>query len=163
MIRLALIVACAALATGGTLATAQTQRNGLRPSESVWQPARTPPGGTSWALLESTEEDQRTSGGIIYSKPRFPQPVRALGGKRIKVAGYMMPLQNSARQTHFVLLAYPPDCPFHLNPAPDQFIEIRTGAPVAVKNGVAVFEGTLVLTGQDESGVFYQMTNAREV
>lgn len=162
--RLPLAIGFAALALGTAIVPAQAQRSpALRPSESVWQPARTPPGGTSWALLESTEEDQRTSGGVIYSKPKFPQSVRALGGRRIKVAGYMMPLQNSARQTHFVLLAYPPDCPFHLNPAPDQFIEIRTSGPVAVKNGVATFEGTLVLTGQDESGVFYQMTNAREV
>jgi len=114
-------------------------------------------------VLESTEEVQRQASGIVYSKPRFPQQVRALHGKRIKVSGYMLPLQNGARQSHFVLLAYPPDCPFHLNPAPDQFIEIRVSQPVSVREGVRTFEGTLMLGGEDEGGVFYTMTSGREV
>jgi len=152
------------LALCSAIAPVQAQRAaGLQPSEQVWRPAATPPGGTSWALLESTEEVQRESSGLVYSKPRFPQPVRALQGKKVKISGYMLPLQNGARQSHFVLLAYPPDCPFHLNPAPDQFIEIRVSQPVSVAEGVRTFEGTLVLGGEDESGVFYQMTNGREV
>lgn len=157
-------LAIAMLALCTALAPAQAQRAaGLQPSEQVWRPADTPPGGTSWALLESAEEIRREAAGLVYSKPRFPQQVRALEGKKIKVSGYMLPLQNGARQSHFVLLAYPPDCPFHLNPAPDQFIEIRVSQPVAVSDGVRTFEGTLVLGGEDESGMFYQMTNGREV
>ena len=74
-----------------------------------------------------------------------------------------MPLQNSPKQTHFVLLAYPPDCPFHLNPAPNQFIEIRTNSPIAVRSGVQSFEGQLILSGEDESGIFYQMQESREI
>lgn len=33
--------------------------------------------------------------------------MRALCGKKIKVNGYMTPLQNGAKRTHSVLLAYP--------------------------------------------------------
>jgi len=158
------LLAVPVLALCSAIAPLQAQRAaGLQPAEQVWRPAATPPGGTSWALLESTEEVQRESSGLVYSKPRFPQPVRALQGKKVKISGYMLPLQNGARQSHFVLLAYPPDCPFHLNPAPDQFIEIRVSQPVSVAEGVRTFEGTLVLGGEDESGVFYQMTNGREV
>ncbi len=143
----------------------QAQRTaGLRPAETVWQPAATPPGGVSWALLESTEEITQERSGLIYSKPRFPARVRALAGKTIKVSGYMLPLQSGSRQSHFVLLAYPPDCPFHLNPAPDQFIEIRVSRAVGVdENSVRTFEGKLVLSGEDESGVFYKMVEGREV
>lgn len=82
---------------------------------------------------------------------------------RIKVSGYVLPLQNSARQTHFVLLAYPPYCPYHLNPAPTQFIEVRTAVPIKVKAGVQSFEGQLVLGGQDESGIFYRLNTSREL
>jgi uncharacterized protein len=104
----------------------------LKPSESVWQPAPTPKGGVSWALLESTKETTRLdSNNLIRTKPLFPPAVKALAGKRIKVSGYMLPLENSDRQSHFVLLAYPPDCPFHLNPNPMQFIEVRTRVPVS--------------------------------
>lgn len=137
----------------------------LKPSEQVWTPAPTPKGGVSWGVLESTKEIQRTEDGIIYSKPSFSSAVRALSGKRIRVNGYLMPLQNSAMQTHFVLLGYPPDCPFHLNPAPNQFIEVKVdrAVPVYNENQVRTIEGTLVLGGDDESGIFYQIVNGQEV
>lgn len=143
-------------------AVAQRQ-SGLKPSEQVWKPAATPKGGISWQTLESTQEKTRTQAGVIYSKPLFSPQVRALAGKRIKVNGYIMPLQNSAKQTHFVLLAYPPDCPFHLNPVPNQFIEVRAATPVSVASGVQTIEGTLELTGTDESGIFYRLKNSRAV
>lgn len=153
------MVAATLIAPG---AIAQRPDN-LKPSESIWKPAAAPPGGISWTVLESTKEIQRRQAGTIYSKPAFSPKVKALKGKRIKVSGYVMPLQNSPKQTHFVLLAYPPDCPFHLNPAPNQFIEIRTNSPIAVRSGVQSFEGQLVLSGEDESGIFYTMRESREI
>lgn len=132
------------------------------PTESVWKPADTPRGGVAWSLLESTKEVTRTnSRGQTISKPDFPTGVRALDGKKIKVAGYMMPLQNGKNQTHFVLLAYPPDCPFHLNPGPAQFIEVKTAKGVPFDYSVKTIEGVLELAGQDEGGVFYKISNAR--
>lgn len=135
----------------------------LKPSESIWKPAAPPQRGISWATLESTKEIQRRQAGAIYSKPAFSPQVKALMGRRIRVSGYVMPLQTSPKQTHFVLLAYPPDCPFHLNPAPNQFIEIKTAVPIAVHSGVQSFEGQLVLGGQDESGIFYLMRDSHEL
>ena len=73
----------------------------------------------------------------------------------------MLPLQNGAKQTHFVLLAYPPDCPFHLNPAPMQFIEVKSATPVPIGNDVVTMEGLLSLHGEDEQGIFYRFTDAR--
>ncbi len=87
--------------------------------------------------------------------------MQALRGKTVKVSGYMMPLQNGKTQTHFVLLAYPPDCPFHLNPAPMQFIEVKTSKPIAFDYGVKTVEGTLQLMGEDEGGVFYRIYDGR--
>jgi hypothetical protein len=131
-------------------------------SGTVWKPADTPPGGISWALLESTgETTRRDKEGYIIAKPVFPPAVLALAGKTVKVAGYMMPLQNGRLQTHFVLLAYPPDCPFHLNPNPMQFIEVRTTKPMAFDYEVKTIEGTLELTGYDESGVFFRIADGR--
>ncbi|RVT39765.1 DUF3299 domain-containing protein [Sphingobium algorifonticola] len=146
----------------GSAVLAQRPSN-LQPGESVWKPAAAPPGGIPWSVLESTKEIQRQAAGIIYSRPAFSPRVKALASKRIKVSGYVMPLQNTAKQTHFVLLAYPPDCPFHLNPAPTQFIEVKTTSPIAVKQGVQSFEGTLILSGQDESGIFYSLRAGREI
>ncbi len=155
-----------ALALSLTLQTAPAgaalQTRPAAPTESVWQPAPTPRGGISWALLESTKEISRIdSRGYLMSKPDFPPGVLALDGKRIKVSGYMMPLQNGRTQTHFVLLAYPPDCPFHLNPSPMQFIEVRTERGVEFDYGVKTIEGVLELSGEDEGGVFYKIHRGR--
>lgn len=131
--------------------------------DQVWQPAATPRGGVAWSLLESTRViDRRDENNIIYSRPGFPDRVRALNGRTVRVAGWMMPLENSARQRHFVLLAYPPGCPFHLHALPNQFIEVRTTSPIPVQEMDAItLSGTLRLTGQDETGVFYQLVDAR--
>lgn len=157
-----LIGGIGALALFGPALAAPSAPRPAAPTESVWKPADTPPGGVSWSVLESTTEITRTGkDGYLYSKPAFSPQVEALRGRTIKVSGYMMPLQNGAAQTHFVLLAYPPDCPFHLNPAPMQFIEVQTARPVKVTAGVTTVEGPLELLGQDEGGVFYRISNGR--
>ncbi|MFC4253999.1 DUF3299 domain-containing protein [Croceibacterium xixiisoli] len=140
------------------------QDGGQAPHDGTWQPARTPPGGTSWRLLESTRLNDRTdpSTKIIYTRPVFPAGIRNLSGRQIKVAGWMMPLENGARQKHFVLLGYPPGCPFHLHALPNQFIEVYSSVPIRMDEvNPIIISGTLELTGQDESGVFYRLRNAR--
>lgn len=140
------------------------QVGGKAPVEDVWQPAKTPPGGTSWKLLEQTKLIDRNdkASGMIFTKPGFPPAVLALAGKEVKLAGWMMPLEASAKQKHFVLLAYPPGCPFHVHAMPNQFAEIYSTVPIAVDDmKPIIMTGTLQLTGQDESGIFFKLVNAR--
>lgn len=130
--------------------------------EDIWKPAATPKGGVPWSLLESTKELTRLVDGIIYSRPEFPPDVRALAGKRVRVAGYMMPLESSPKQSHFALMAYPPGCPFHFHALPNQFIEVYADEPVPLDEaGVTVVSGVLELIGQDEKGIFYRMKKAK--
>lgn len=131
--------------------------------KDIWQPARTPPGGVPWTLLESTRViDRRDANAMIFSRPAFPASVTALAGRRVIVAGYMMPLDPAAGQKHFVLLGYPPGCPFHLHAMPNQFVEIYAAAPIPLDEvNRTVLSGTLRLTGQDESGIFYRLDDAR--
>ncbi len=160
--RLLLIPALALAATALAPLQAQQAARPLAPSETVWKPAPTPPGGVPWAVLESTKEvTRKDKNDLIRTKPVFPAAVKALAGKRIKLNGYMLPLENGASQSHFVLLAYPPDCPFHLNPMPMQFVEVRSATPVKVSYDVRTIEGVLTLHGDDEKGIFYKFTDAR--
>jgi hypothetical protein len=131
--------------------------------KDIWKPAATPAGGISWQVLESTRETTRKApDGYIRSKPVFPAGVQALNGKRVRVAGFMMPLENASRQKHFVLMAYPPGCPFHTHALPNQFIEVKADQAFAVEIEQAiVVEGVLELTGMDESGIFYRMKAAK--
>jgi hypothetical protein len=160
-----ILLLMAALLLPGMAVQAQGARDqSLKPSESVWKPAPTPPGGVAWSVLEATKETTRKDeNNLIRSKPIFPAEVKALAGKRIKVNGYMLPLENGAKQSHFVLLAYPPDCPFHLNPLPMQFVEVRAATPIKVSYDVRTIEGVLTLHGDDEQGIFYKFSDAKEV
>ncbi len=129
------------------------------PVEDIWKPAATPKGGVSWKVLEATGEVTRKDDqGYIVSKPLFTKQVKSLDGKRIKVAGWMTPLENGSTQKHFVLLAYPPGCPFHFHAAPNQFIEVYADTPFPTnETKVHIVSGVLELTGQDESGIFYRL------
>lgn len=161
---LTLLLVSALMAPAVALQAQAARDNTLKPSETVWKPAPTPPGGVAWSLLESTKETTRKDqNNMIRSKPVFPAAVKALAGKRVKINGYMLPLENGASQKHFVLLAYPPDCPFHLNPLPMQFVEVRAAAPVKVSYDVRTIEGVLTLHGEDEQGIFYKFSDAKEV
>ena len=129
------------------------------PVEDIWKPATTPKGGTSWQLLESAKETtRRDEQGYILSKPVFSPAIKKLDGKRIKVAGWMMPLDNGSTQKRFVLLGYPPGCPFHFHAAPNQFIEVLADTPFKTDEvNPHVVSGVLELTGYDESGIFYRL------
>jgi uncharacterized protein len=151
----------AALMLAGPAALAQAQ-GPQKPSESIWTPAPTPPGGVAWQVLEAAKEDPSAAkAGAV--KPVYPANVKALAGKRVKINGYMLPLGKGANQSHFVLLAYPPDCPFHLNPGPQQFIEVKVGSAVPMNYDVRTIEGTLELAGSDGSGVFYKISDGKEL
>lgn len=133
-----------------------------RAVEDVWKSAATPKGGVSWKLLESTEETTHTDAqGYIVSKPKFPPQVKALAGKRITVAGWMMPLTAWRTQKHFVLLGYPPSCPLHFHAAPNQFNEVYADIPFPTgETRVFTVSGVLEMTGYDERGNFYRLQRA---
>lgn len=131
--------------------------------EDIWKPAPTPEGGVSWDVLESTTEKTREDeDGFIMSTPVFSDEVEALDGERIKVAGWMMPLGAGTSQNRFILLGYPPGCPFHFHAGPMQFIEVIATTPFETDEANAhIVSGVLELTGEDESGIFYRMTASR--
>lgn len=153
-----LFVLLAAMTSG-----AMAQNAGVKGTKDIWQPARTPAGGVPWTLLESTRIiDGHDANAMVFSRPAFPATIAALAGHQVVVAGYMMPLDPTAGQKHFVLMGYPPGCPFHLHALPNQFVEVYATAPIALDEvNRTVLSGTLRLTGQDESGIFYRLDKAR--
>ena len=156
----------ATLSVAAPLATVSAQAPDPKagpPAEDIWKPAPTPKGGVAWKTLEATgEQTRRDEQGYVLSKPLFTPTVKKLNGKRIKVAGWMMPLENSSTQKRFVLLGYPPGCPFHFHAAPNQFIEVIADTPFKTDEVNAhVVSGVLELTGYDESGIFYRLKAAK--
>jgi len=119
---------------------------GFHSPQSAFPPLQDRPGVVSWRTLGSVSMRQ----------------VASLSGTRVKVQGFMMPLQPGERQTHFLLSAVPTTCGFCLPAGPEGIIEIRTRPPgVKVGFDALVLEGTLSVLPTDPMGLLYRLTDAQ--
>lgn len=92
----------------------------------------------------------------------FPVAVKALDKQKVKVQGYMLPLEASQSQGQFVLSAVPTSCAFCIPAGPEGLIDVRAKSPVKYTEGPVVLEGRMaVLDGKE--GVFYRLLDAVQV
>ncbi|MEO6022725.1 MAG: DUF3299 domain-containing protein [Burkholderiales bacterium] len=143
------------------------------------------PGLTSWELLQQAElmnlnaSGPRKShigepgkGGVFGVAAEddtpakfevvFSQDVKKLDGKPIKVAGFMMPIEQRETHKRFMLSAVPPGCPFCLPGGPNSIIEVHCKTPMKYTTDAIVMNGTMSLLKDDPSGFYYRMTEATE-
>lgn len=113
-------------------------------------------GAVPWSLLSST------SIKMIKGKlgPDFPEAVRALNGKAIKVQGYILPLESGQMHRYFLLSAWSPSCPFCQTAGPEAMVEVKARTAVKYSIDPVVVEGRLMLLDNDSSGVFYRLVDA---
>jgi len=152
------------LAFGWALATPEAlaiREEPLSEDHEVWQPAPAVDGSVSWTLFAQTREVMKEVDGEPWIAPDFPAELKALSGKVVKVNGFMMPLQQAERQSHFLLMAYPISCPFCLSIGPAQIVEIKAREGIAFSYEPMLVEGTLELLEIDESGLFFRLKDAR--
>jgi hypothetical protein len=113
-------------------------------------------GIVSWKLLAQVEM-VKVKGRVA---PVFSNKLAALDTKKVKIQGFMLPLQTGLQQTHFVLSAMPPTCSFCVPAGPEQLIEVKTTKSVNYTFEPVVISGKLTLLKDDPSGVFYRLTDA---
>lgn len=128
-----------------------------------WSAAPTLGSGLGWNVLGAVRTQERTVNGFSILAPIFTQRLRALDGARVRVNGFMLPLEQTPRQSRFLLMAYPTSCPFHLSVGAEFCIDVHAAAPVPVTYDAFQMEGVLHLLEQDLEGMFYRMTDARIV
>ncbi|RMB04839.1 DUF3299 domain-containing protein [Eilatimonas milleporae] len=131
--------------------------------DGIWQPAPTPPGAVSWATFATTKVTETFDADSWTFEADFSEAVKALEGQRIKVNGFMLPLQNADTQTHFILMAYPQSCPFHFSIGPSQLIEVKADFGVAFSYEPILIEGTLNLITDKDNGLVYRLSAASAV
>jgi uncharacterized protein len=129
----------------------------------IWLPAPAVKGGVSWEVLMKTKEVEKQIDGVWYITPDFPPEVRKLDGKRIKVNGYMLPLQKTRTQTLFVLMAYSPSCPYCLTSGSQALMEVRAVEPIPLSQEAMVLTGDFELLSVNPEGLFYRLRNAKLV
>lgn len=94
----------------------------------------------------------------------FPEIIEQQNGEKVKVSGFMMPLDPDIRQRHFLLTSSPPHCFFHIPGGPTGVIEVFSEEGVEASWDPVVLEGTLELVGAGSGmGIIYQMKNAEIV
>lgn len=109
----------------------------------------------SWKLLGSVKT--KTERNRI--KPLFPDAVRALDKRTVKVQGFMMPLEPGDKQKHFLLSAVPTSCAFCVPAGPEGLVEVKTRTPVRYSIDPVVVEGQLAVLENDPYGIFYRIVD----
>lgn len=113
----------------------------------------------SWRVLAQVE--------LVKVKDRFmPQysaNVAALDRKDVRMQGFMLPLDQAERQSHFVLSANPPTCSFCMPGGPESLVEVKMKKPLKYTMEPVVLAGRLSVLKDDPRGVFYVLSNAEPV
>jgi hypothetical protein len=94
----------------------------------------------------------------------WPESLTALDGSEIVITGYMYPLGSGEGQSHFLLSAYQPTCPFCLPGGPNELIDVADTAEVIPYNsGQTSLKGILHLhkTAEElKEGMLYSLAGA---
>ncbi len=129
----------------------------------IWQPAPTPAGAVPWSTLTDIDVKEELVNNFYQYVPTFTPLVEALNGSKIKLNGYMVPLEPDDMQSRFILTPYSHTCPFHMPAGPGGFVEIQADFPVAFTYEPVLIEGHFEILTDFSDGVFYKISAAQQV
>lgn len=145
----------AAAAAPGGGAPAVGSGPGFHSPQSPIPPLQERDGVVSWKLLSSvTTKVERNR-----MRPQFPDGVKALDKRTVKIQGFMMPLEPGDRQRHFLLSSVPTTCSFCIPAGPEGLVEVRTREPVRYGIEPVVVEGRLAVLDNDPYGLYYRIVD----
>lgn len=131
------------------------QGPGYHDPRSPFAPLQEKEGILTWKLLSSvTTKAEKTK-----LTPVFPAKVLALDKRKVKVQGFMMPLEPGDKQHHFLLSSVPTSCNFCVPAGPEGLIEVRTKQAVRYSLEPVVVEGILAVLSDDPYGMYYRVTD----
>ena len=129
---------------------------GVHDPRSAFAPLKDREGVVSWTLLSSVTLKPERARMV----PTFPAEVQALNHQRVKVQGFMLPLEPGERQKHFLLSAVPTTCSFCVPAGPEGLVEVRTRTPVKHTVEAITVEGRMAVLSNDKFGLLYRVTDA---
>jgi uncharacterized protein len=135
------------------------QGPGYHDPRSPFKPIEEKDGIVSWKQL-SMVTTKMVNNRVT---PSYPDPVRALNKKTVKVQGFMMPLEPGDRQKHFLLSSVPTSCAFCIPAGPEGLIEVRSKVAVKYSLEPVVVEGQMAVLDDDPYGIFYRVIDANPV
>src|SRR5207237_4193483 len=83
-------------------------------------------GVVSWKTLAQVAPIKR-DGKMV---PSFSSQILSLDKQVVRINGFMMPLEMTAQQKHFLISAVPSSCPFCMPAGPEAIVEVTTKGPI---------------------------------
>ena len=126
------------------------------PPAAAGQPLLELKGVLSWKTLSQVEEvkiDNRIG-------PKFSPQILGLDSKEVRLQGFMLPLGAGKKQTHFLLSANVPSCPFCMPGGPESMVEIHCKEPIVFDMEPIVISGHFSVLKNDPTGLWYRVTEA---
>lgn len=93
----------------------------------------------------------------------FPEAITERAGQKVKLSGFMMPLEPDLKQRRFLLTANPPSCFFHVPGGPAGAVEVFARKGIELSWDPVVLEGRFEPQEKSDVGVVYRLHNARLV
>jgi hypothetical protein len=126
-------------------------------------------GGIDWKLLGQTKVidiniKDENGFDVQYQKPEFSEAVKVLDKTKIRLRGYMFPLDSVEEQSQFLFGPFPLNCPFQYHVTPALVVEVHPikDFPITFSYDPMTIEGDLELVPEDkEFSTFYRLKNVR--
>jgi hypothetical protein len=116
-------------------------------------------GVVSWRTLAQVEPVKQGAKMV----PRFSKELLALDGQRVRVQGFILPMDMGDQQKHFLISAVPPHCPFCMPAGPDAIVEVFGKQPIAYGFDPIIVYGKMTILKDDPGGLLYRLTEAEPV
>jgi hypothetical protein len=110
-----------------------------------------------WQTLAQVRfESKKDANGYDMEVPVFSNYLKTFHGKKVKLKGYIIPLDELGGQGKFMLSSLPFNlCYFCGAAGPETVIEVQGASPVKFTTKPIVMEGTLLLNDKDPDHHIY--------
>jgi uncharacterized protein len=155
-----LVTLCACACMPAVALTPNVSEHGL-PSAADYSATLLPElqGVLSWKTLAQVEPVKR-NGKMVLS---FSSQILALDSQLVRINGFMMPLDMTDQQKHFLISAVPSSCPFCMPAGPEAIVEVKSKAPIKFGFEPIIMTGKFAVLKDDQSGLLYRLTDAELV
>lgn len=115
-----------------------------------------------WQVLAEVHfVQQKDKSGYTIEKPVFSSYLKSYKGKKVKLKGYMIPLEETGGKGKFMLSSLPFNlCYFCGAAGPETAVEIETIQHIKFSTRQIIMEGTLILNDSDPDHHIYMLKSA---
>jgi hypothetical protein len=138
-----------AMAAGAAPPPELTLQQGMQAIEAA------PAGTVPWQLLMQAKTVQKADKKF---GPEFNPKIRELNNQKVRLYGFMLPLDQSRMQKRFLLTAFSPHCAFCMPGGPESIVEVIADKPVEFSYEPVVIAGKMEVLENDV--VYYRLSGA---